>query len=73
MSVILCTAGYDHTIRLWEAPSGHALEQLQFAESQVNRLAIAPDRRFIAAAGNPIVRLYDVNSKAPVKYLFCEI
>jgi WD40 repeat protein len=68
MSVLLCTAGYDHTIKFWEAPSGHPTETLQFTDSQVNRLVISPDRRYIAAAGNPIVRLYDVNSKAAVTF-----
>lgn len=30
--------------------------------SQVNSLAISPDKQFIAAAGNPHTRLYDTNS-----------
>ena len=32
-SVILATAGYDHTIRLWEVPTGYCYRTLQFAES----------------------------------------
>eukprot|EP00013_Stygamoeba_regulata_P022311 CAMPEP_0177647668 /NCGR_PEP_ID=MMETSP0447-20121125/10423_1 /TAXON_ID=0 /ORGANISM="Stygamoeba regulata, Strain BSH-02190019" /LENGTH=305 /DNA_ID=CAMNT_0019150269 /DNA_START=130 /DNA_END=1047 /DNA_ORIENTATION=+ len=61
-SVILATASYDHTIRFWEAPSGICYRQIQFQESQVNRLEITPDKKHIAAAGNPNVRLYEVNS-----------
>ena len=32
-SVILCTAGYDHTIRFWEAPTGMCHRTLQYADS----------------------------------------
>lgn len=32
---------------------------------QVNRLEITPDKRFLAAAGNPHIRLFDVNSNSP--------
>ncbi len=31
--VILCTAGYDHTIRFWEALSGNCIHTLQHPES----------------------------------------
>jgi G protein beta subunit-like protein len=31
----------------------------------VNRLDITPDKQFIVAAGNPHVRLFDVNSNNP--------
>jgi G protein beta subunit-like protein len=65
MSVILCTAGYDHTIRFWEALSGICARTLQFPESQVNRLCISPDKRFLAAAGHHSVKLYDIKSTNP--------
>ncbi|PKI84868.1 TOR complex subunit lst8 [Malassezia vespertilionis] len=61
LSVILVTAGYDHTIRFWEAWSGVCSHTVQFPDSQVNRLAISPDKRFLAAAGHNQVRLYDCN------------
>lgn len=32
---------------------------------QVNRLEITPDKRFLAAAGNPHIRLFDINSNSP--------
>ena len=32
-TVILATAGYDHTIRLWEARNGFCYRTLQFNES----------------------------------------
>ena len=62
--VILATAGYDHTIRFWEALSGICLRTIQFPDSQINKIVISPDKRFIVAAGNPQVRLYDVQSNS---------
>jgi len=64
-SVILCTAGYDHSIRFWEAPTGRCYRTLQYNESQVNCLTITPDKKFLAVAGNPHVRLYEINSSNP--------
>eukprot|EP00980_Cylindrotheca_fusiformis_P014952 scaffold4095_cov117-Cylindrotheca_fusiformis.AAC.9 len=72
MSVILATAGYDHKIRFWEAPSGICSRVLEYKGSQVNKLEITPDKQFLAAGGNPCnptqrqpcIRLYDIaNSK----------
>ncbi|WVW82543.1 hypothetical protein I302_104554 [Kwoniella bestiolae CBS 10118] len=64
MSVILCTAGYDHSIRFWEAWSGICYRQitLQPQWKQVNRLAISPDKAYLAAAGNGAVRIWDIAS-----------
>ncbi|ERN07853.1 protein LST8 homolog isoform X1 [Amborella trichopoda] len=63
-SVILATAGYDHTIRFWEAKSGRCYRTLQYPDSQVNRLEITPDKQYLAAAGNPHIRLFEVNSNS---------
>jgi WD40 repeat protein len=62
MSVILATAGYDHTIRFWEAPSGLCSRTLRHPDSQVCCLEITPDKQFIAAGGNPQIRLYEINN-----------
>lgn len=61
LSVILVTAGYDHTIRFWEAWSGVCSHTIQHPDSQVNRLAISPDKKLLAAACYNTVRLYDCN------------
>lgn len=61
--VVLATAGYDHTIKFWDATSGTCQRSLQFADSQVNALAISRDKEYLAAAGNPHVRMYSVRSK----------
>lgn len=34
------------------------------SQKQVNRLAISPDKRILAAAGYNAVRLYDINDRA---------
>lgn len=40
--VILATAGYDHTIKLWEATSGICYRTLQYADSQASLLLRIP-------------------------------
>jgi target of rapamycin complex subunit LST8 len=64
MSVILVTGGYDHHIRFWEAPSGICSRSVRFEISQVNCLHITPDKQFLAAGGNPLIRLYEINNPA---------
>eukprot|EP00899_Mesostigma_viride_P013737 jgi/Mesvir1/22364/Mv17866-RA.1 len=71
-SVVLATAGYDHTIRFWEATSGICYRTLQCADSQINRLEITPNKHYLAAAGNPHVRLFEVNSNTPAPILSFE-
>ncbi|KAH3900446.1 TOR complex subunit LST8 SCDLUD_003428 [Saccharomycodes ludwigii] len=65
MSVLLVSAGYDHTIRFWEALTGVCSRTIQHTDSQVNRLEMTSDKRFLAAAGNLHVRLYDIRSANP--------
>jgi G protein beta subunit-like protein len=61
-SVLLATGGYDHCVRLWEASNGTCYQKLQHEGSQINELEISPNKQWIAAAGNPQIRLYDVNA-----------
>jgi G protein beta subunit-like protein len=61
-SKILVTAGYDHTIRLWEVASGQCYRTIQFPDSQVNTLAITPNRQFVAAGGHTQIRLFELAS-----------
>lgn len=51
--------------RFWEATSGICYRTLQYADSQVNKLEITADKSLIAAAGNPHIRLFEVNSNNP--------
>eukprot|EP00824_Muranothrix_gubernata_P017398 TRINITY_DN35669_c0_g1_i1.p1 TRINITY_DN35669_c0_g1~~TRINITY_DN35669_c0_g1_i1.p1 ORF type:complete len:308 (-),score=62.25 TRINITY_DN35669_c0_g1_i1:10-933(-) len=65
MRVILPTAGYDHTIRFWEAASGKCYRTLQYPDSQINALAVTPDKQFLGVAGYPNVKLYEVTTANP--------
>lgn len=38
---------------------------LMWCAQHVNRLEITPDKHYLAAAGNPHIRLFDVNSNTP--------
>lgn len=49
----------------WEALSGICSRTIQHPESQVNRLCITPDKKYLAAAGRHMVRLYDIKSSNP--------
>ncbi|KAJ1863837.1 TOR complex subunit lst8 [Coemansia sp. RSA 989] len=59
--VILVTAGYDHTIRMWDALKSTCTRTIPYTtESQINRMALSSDKHYLAVAGNPSVSLYDV-------------
>lgn len=60
--VILVTGGYDHKIRYWDAASGVCTRSVSFGESQINCLQISLDKTLLAAGGNPMINLYDINS-----------
>jgi G protein beta subunit-like protein len=55
----------DPAISFWEALSGICSRTIQHPDSQVNRLCISPDKRFLAAAGHHTVKLYDIKSTNP--------
>lgn len=61
-SVILATAGYDHTIKFWDAQNNECERTIQFPDSQVNVLEVSPNRRKLAAGGNHSVRLYETHT-----------
>lgn len=60
MSVILASGGYDRTIRFWDALTGVCSRTIPFQDWQVNRVEITSDKRYLAAAGNLYVRLFDI-------------
>ncbi|EAU84105.2 hypothetical protein CC1G_06967 [Coprinopsis cinerea okayama7 len=64
MSVILVTGSYDHEIRFWEAWSGICSRTIARTgeTGQVNRLAISPDKRLLAAAIHKKVNIYEIGS-----------
>lgn len=59
--VILASAGYDHTIRFWNAEKGFCERIISHNENHhVNAMAITPNREILAAAGFQHIRLYDI-------------
>jgi WD40 repeat protein len=63
----------DHlSLRFWEALSGICSRTIPHPDSQVNRLCISPDKRFLAAAGHHTVKLYDIRSTNPAAVLTFE-
>eukprot|EP01029_Cantina_marsupialis_P021235 TRINITY_DN50588_c0_g1_i1.p1 TRINITY_DN50588_c0_g1~~TRINITY_DN50588_c0_g1_i1.p1 ORF type:complete len:305 (-),score=61.61 TRINITY_DN50588_c0_g1_i1:565-1479(-) len=67
-SVVLCTAGFDHQIKFWEPSNGLCYHKLNFEDSQVNTMKITSNKQYLVAAGNPIVKLFEIESqnKTPV-------
>lgn len=64
-TVLLATAGYDHTIRFWSTQHGICTRTVQHQDSQINDLEFTPDKQLVAAAGYQHVRMYDVYSGNP--------
>ncbi|KZS99125.1 WD40 repeat-like protein [Sistotremastrum niveocremeum HHB9708] len=62
--VLLVTGSYDHEIRFWEAWSGICSRTLPHPgeSGQVNRIAISPDKRFLAVAIHKKVHIFDIAS-----------
>src|SRR4051812_46749707 len=56
----------------WEALSEICSRTTPHPASQVNRLCISPDKRFLAAAGHHTVKLYDIKSTNPAAVLTFE-
>lgn len=63
-NALLITACYDHNIRFWDPTSGRAIRSCMFQESQINCLAVSPDRTRLAVGGYNMLRLYDIGSAA---------
>ncbi|KAJ6250848.1 target of rapamycin complex subunit lst8 [Anaeramoeba flamelloides] len=59
--VILCTGGYDHTIKFWESSTCLCRRTIQYPDSQVNVMCITPTKQYLSVGGNPHVKLYDIN------------
>lgn len=55
----------DRRKSFWEALSGICSRTIPHPDSQVNRLCISPDKRFLAAAGHHTVKLYEIKSTNP--------
>jgi target of rapamycin complex subunit LST8 len=58
-AVVLATAGYDRTIRYWEATTGVCSKTVKYDDSQINDLAITQDKKWLAAATNGKIQVFD--------------
>lgn len=60
--LILATGGYDHSIKFWDVNSGICRRTISMPDSQINRLTITPDRKYLGVAAYNIVKIYDIFS-----------
>ncbi|CAB4069586.1 MLST8 [Lepeophtheirus salmonis] len=60
--VILATAGYDDTIKLWEAHTGKLLRTLNHPCNYVTALEISPDGGLLVAGGHQCIKIYHTNN-----------
>lgn len=63
-STSIITASYDKQVRFWDPNSGRTIRSFVFQESQVNCLAVSPDRCRLAVAGYGLIRYYDTASSS---------
>ena len=67
---LLAVAMPDHTIRLWEVPSGKELRRLSGHEDNVHSLAFSPDGRLLVSGGrDEKARVWEVETGRQVRQL----
>ena len=56
------TAGYDHSIKFWDVNSGLPSMQITIDSpaTQVNKLAVTTDRKYLGVAAHNIVKVYEI-------------
>ncbi|CAF1465875.1 unnamed protein product, partial [Didymodactylos carnosus] len=63
--VLLITAGYDRTIRFWQAHTGSVCRTIMHEDSPTNCLSIFPDKTLLAAGSYQHIKMYDLISNNP--------
>jgi target of rapamycin complex subunit LST8 len=59
--LILATAGYDHSIKFWDVSSGLPTTSIAYPESQINKIAITNDRKYLGVAAHQVVKVYEIS------------
>lgn len=63
--VVLATAGYGEHINFWDVSTGTSTRSVNFGDSQVNVLAVSPDKLHLVAGGNPKIRMFETSTNNP--------
>ena len=58
--LILATAGYDHTIRFWDASSGLTKQTIEYGGTQINKMTLSNDGKYLAVAAHNVVKVFDL-------------
>ncbi|CAF2594175.1 unnamed protein product [Rotaria sp. Silwood2] len=64
-NILLVTAGYDRTIRFWQANTAAVYRTIMHEDSPTNCLAIHPQKTLLAAGSYQHIKMYDLMSNNP--------
>jgi len=64
-NIVLATAGYDRSVRLWDCNAESTYRTLHFPESQVNDLCFSSDNELLIVGGFPRAAVFNVSSSTP--------
>lgn len=60
--VILCTGGYDHTIKFWDLLTGQCTATIQHLPSHINCMRLSSNKRLLAIGSLSQVKVFDARS-----------
>lgn len=60
--VLLCTGGYDHTIKFWDLLTGNCTATIQHLPSHINCMRLSPNKRLLAIGSVSQVKVFDARS-----------
>lgn len=57
------STGYDQTIRFWNPLTADCFRTIPHPDSQINAMSLSADQNYLAAAGNPTCKIFDINAQ----------